>query len=282
MRASDGATARLADCWFDRASEHAVVVTTGAQPTIRNCLLEAAGASTVLVTDHGRGALRDCTIRRRQDAPTIEITRGGSPSIYGGTPSRDLASDGSLVSRLVPRRARSADVADDWFVHVHHEGAGDLRQCTIGEVHTATGGNPVVNECTVDRFRADAGGRGQVRRIRPWVWWSWRRLPTRSSPTAPRSSRRRAPRSPSTPATALRAASRTARSWARRCATGRPTRPSGSRAGPPPPCAGARSPTPGEGAVWAETEADGLLDGCDVRSERGPGRGGHRSRAGSR
>lgn len=269
MRVSDGATAGLADCWFDRAGQHAVVVTTGARPTVRDCLLEAAGSSTVLVTDDGRGALRDCTIRRRQGSPTIEITRGGSPSVYGGSPSRDLASDGSLVSRLVPRRARSADVADDWLVHVHHDGAGDLHHCTIGEVHTATGGNPVVQECTVDRFRADAGGRGEVRASTVGVVV----LGSAADPLLADGTTIKAPVGTKV---AVDASDGAAGRFEDCTIAGEAVR-AGS-ADPAVRLSGGATTilrrctitNPGEGAVWAESQADGLLDGCEVSSDRGP------------
>jgi hypothetical protein len=269
MRASDGATAGLADCWFGAASDHAVVVTTGARPTIRNCLLEAAGASTVLVTDHGLGAVRDCTIRRREGSPTIEITNGGSPSVYGGSPSRDLASDGSLVSRLVPRRARSVDVTDDWLVHVHREGAGDLRHCTIGEVHTATGGDPSVRECTVDRFRADSGGKGQMRACTVGVVV----LASAADPTLGDGT---VVRPPAGTKVTVDASDGAAGRFEDCEIFGEAVR-DGS-ADPAVRLSGGATTSlhrctitnPGEGAVWAETEADGLLDGCDVRSERGP------------
>jgi hypothetical protein len=269
MRASDGATAGLADCWFGGASEHAVVVTTGARPTIRNCLLEAAGASTVLVTDNGQGAVRDCTIRRRTGSPTIEITRGGSPSVYGGSPSRDLASDGSLVSRLVPRRARSADVTDDWLVHVHREGAGDLRHCTISEIHTATGGNPSVHECTIERFRADAGGKGEVRASTVGVVL----LGSAADPVFADGTIVKPPAGTKITVDASDGAAGRFEDCeivgeAVRDGSADPTvRLSGGATTSLHRCT---ITNPGEGAVWAETEADGLLDGCDVRSERGP------------
>ena len=269
FRATDGATAGLADCWFDRAGEHAVVVERGAQPTIRNCLLEAAGASTVLVTDEGRGALRDCTIRRHVGAPTIEVARGGAPSVFGGSPSRDLAANGSLVSRLVPRRARPADVVDEWLVHVHQEGAGELRDCTIAELHTATGGNPVVHQCAVARFRSDSGGRGELRASTVGVV----ELASAADPLVAEGT---AIKPPAGTKVTVDAGEGAAGRFEDCEIAGESV-----RDGSPDPTVrlsgGATTSfvrctitNPGEGAVWSETDARGVVDGGDIRSDRGP------------
>lgn len=166
IRAGDGAQPRVERTRVLEATEHALVVTGGADPKLTGCSFAGTGASTVLVADGGRGTIDDSAVGPGTTA-TIEITSGGDPTVRGGRGAAARSATASLTALPgnVVKRGGDAPSPDDvnrsgWTVVVRDGGLGRFSRSELAEVRLGPDAGPSFADCSVVAVRADGAGAG--------------------------------------------------------------------------------------------------------------------------